>query len=66
MCLKSLDINECEQSPPCGRGNQCTNTYGGYICTCAEGYRASIDRRACVDIGEDFTNHFEFLLSIIH
>ena len=31
------DINECNNNP-CQNGGTCTNTIGGYNCTCAQGF----------------------------
>ena len=46
-------MNECEDFQDiCGQGNTCTNTYGGHVCTCNVGFRASPDGKACVDIDE--------------
>ena len=58
-----LDINECDRGTPCGVGNQCTNTIGGHICTCASGYRVSSDAKLCVDIGKnDYSSIVEQVL----
>lgn len=45
-----MDINECKTSNPCmdppGEVNvtTCTNTHGGYFCSCIEGlYHAEVD-----------------------
>ena len=40
------DINECtEGSASCPQ--MCTNTIGGYICSCNTGYRLASDGRTC-------------------
>ncbi|XP_059159686.1 G surface protein, allelic form 168-like [Physella acuta] len=53
---KCEDVNEClvNGTNPCGLNTYCTNTFGGYTCTCVEGFRKSGDR--CVDINECIEN----------
>ena len=41
-CITSLlfeDVNECGVNDKCHNSAQCTNTIGGYNCTCNSGYR---------------------------
>ena len=33
-----LDIDECSSSSLCRNGATCTNTIGGYKCSCASGF----------------------------
>ena len=49
--LSCDDINECATEN--GQCDQtCTNTVGGYECTCGEGYLLNGDGRACDDVDE--------------
>ena len=32
------DINECSTNDPCKNGANCTNTIGGFQCSCASGF----------------------------
>ncbi|XP_078604169.1 hemicentin-1-like isoform X2 [Branchiostoma floridae x Branchiostoma japonicum] len=44
------DLNECEKVPsPCQ--HECTNTVGGFRCSCRQGYRL-LGKNNCVDIDE--------------
>ena len=44
-----LDINECAQNNGgCEQG--CTNTKGGYFCSCYQGYRLLQDNRTCAEV----------------
>lgn len=57
-----VDINECDMYA-CDQ--QCKNTYGGYACSCSDGYEL-VDGYRCVedevtDEGSGFTTPFEFL-----
>ncbi|CAI4227251.1 unnamed protein product [Auanema sp. JU1783] len=44
------DIDECNQQQVCGHFADCTNSPGGYSCSCQEGYTG--DGRTCSRIGE--------------
>lgn len=45
-------MDECRHNP-CGAGSQCTNTKGGYTCSCPRGYQGNPTPEAgCVDIDE--------------
>lgn len=47
-----IDIDECtEQNTGC---QYCENAYGGYECTCPEGFELGEDEKNCV--GEYFSN----------
>lgn len=47
-----VDLDECRHNP-CGAGSQCTNTKGGYTCSCPRGYQGNPTPEAgCVDIDE--------------
>lgn len=43
------DIDECEQQSPCD--HRCQNTYGGYRCSCDDGFRLVDDE--CVKLDDD-------------
>ena len=43
-CLQLIDIDECLSSP-CN--HTCTNTAGGFQCSCNDGYELDDDRRTC-------------------
>lgn len=45
------DIDECEESSPCGSNSVCSNTIGSFSCSCESGY-SSPDGTDCVDIDE--------------
>lgn len=45
------DIDECEIGNACGTGSLCTNTDGGYTCTCPPGFTGD-PKVACVDVDE--------------
>ena len=39
LLLHGEDINECEEeSSPCHKNENCSNSIGSYVCTCKEGY----------------------------
>jgi hypothetical protein len=41
----TTDINECSAATnPCGSNSVCTNTDGGFLCTCKQGYSSSSGR----------------------
>ncbi|GFO24161.1 fibrillin-1 [Plakobranchus ocellatus] len=52
---KCEDIDECGTSSPCDVNAVCTNTLGGYFCTCNDGYRKS-GANTCLDIDECVEN----------
>ncbi|RUS83481.1 hypothetical protein EGW08_008731, partial [Elysia chlorotica] len=52
---KCEDINECSSTAPCDANAACTNTLGGYFCTCNDGYRKS-GANTCRDIDECVEN----------
>ena len=53
LMLVSTDIDECSLGAEiCGTGNTCTNSEGGFYCTCSPGYVPAVDRRSC--IGKSF------------
>ena len=42
LLLVVSDVNECEEGPahgPCSQHANCSNTHGGYQCTCRDGYQ---------------------------
>jgi len=48
----SQDVDECAEEGFCANGGQCTNTFGGFECTCAEGWegdRCEQDKDECLD-----------------
>lgn len=45
------DVDECEAGNACGTGALCTNTDGGFECSCPAGY-AGDARVSCVDVDE--------------
>lgn len=52
LCRIFIDLDECRHNP-CGAGAQCTNTKGGYTCSCPRGYQGNPTPEAgCVDIDE--------------
>ncbi len=44
------DIDECAGGSLCGTAKPCTNTLGGYACSCPQGY--ADDGASCVDVDE--------------
>ena len=45
------DINECNVSPPvCAQ--VCSNTHGGYQCSCIAGYKLHADNHSCTAFGK--------------
>ena len=48
------DIDECETSPCEGI---CTNTGGGYFCSCEAGYELASDLVSCK--GKDYQEHYD-------
>ena len=45
------DIDECSASPPlCSQ--DCSNTDGGYQCTCVPGYKLHMDNHSCIAFGK--------------
>ncbi|XP_052803968.1 uncharacterized protein LOC128234050 isoform X2 [Mya arenaria] len=50
---KCEDIDECNTTTPCDSNSVCTNTPGGYYCTCNAGFRLSTSNKTvCLDINE--------------
>ena len=45
-----LDINECDGNHTCSDAGNCTNTVGGYNCTCNDGFYG--DGEICIDADE--------------
>lgn len=41
----SLDIDECKLGHDCQ--DICSNTLGGYKCSCIKGYQLNTDKRTC-------------------
>lgn len=46
--LFDLDVDECAENRDRCRNGLCTNTQGGYFCTCNEGYELTPDKSTCV------------------
>lgn len=46
--LFDIDVDECAENRDRCRNGQCTNTQGGYFCTCNEGYELTPDKSTCV------------------
>lgn len=56
----SIDIDECaEQNTGC---QYCENAYGGYECTCPEGFELGEDEKNCVG---EFLHKYNCQFSII-
>ena len=51
MTVQCADIDECELGNACGTGSICTNTDGGYKCSCPTGFNGD-PKVACVDVDE--------------
>ncbi|PVD36008.1 hypothetical protein C0Q70_02978 [Pomacea canaliculata] len=47
-----IDIDECGNKALDKCDMICINTYGGYECSCQEGFRLSTDGRTCADVNE--------------
>jgi hypothetical protein len=44
-------VDECRKRPgPCE--HECANTWGGYTCTCPQGYVLNSDGKSCRDLDE--------------
>ena len=42
----SADVNECEENNPCdSERGECFNYYGGYLCSCKDGYKLNSNNR---------------------
>ncbi|KAH3813034.1 hypothetical protein DPMN_141482 [Dreissena polymorpha] len=39
ILYESSDVNECVTGVPCQNGGSCSNTNGGYLCTCPPGWK---------------------------
>nr|XP_054765691.1 mucin-like protein [Lytechinus pictus] len=50
--VRPEDINECELSEDACRNGECTNTDGGFYCTCDEGFYLGMGNDSCLDINE--------------
>ncbi|XP_053710018.1 latent-transforming growth factor beta-binding protein 4-like isoform X3 [Synchiropus splendidus] len=46
------DIDECLLSQRCFPSGECVNVAGSYRCVCADGFTASADSSACLDVDE--------------
>ena len=56
LCGKQCaDIDECELGQACGPGSICTNTDGGFQCSCPPGFSGD-PKIGCVDIDECVPN----------
>ena len=52
-----VDINECvEMQITCPKHSKCNNTFGGYNCTCLDGF-SSQEQLQCIDIDECSTKN---------
>lgn len=50
------DINECiEETDNCSQ--KCNNHFGGYTCSCYNGYKLHSDNHTCTDINECSLNN---------
>nr|XP_032830111.1 complement component C1q receptor-like [Petromyzon marinus] len=45
------DVDECARDDPCQQQGLCTNTEGGFVCDCVEGYQL-VNLTECEDIDE--------------
>ena len=43
-----LDIDECSEMRGLCRGGRCRNTFGGFVCTCRQGYKLDAVNHQCV------------------
>lgn len=51
MCYSFVDIDECHMgTAKCDPNARCTNTIGGYTCTCNHGFYG--DGIKCLDVNE--------------
>lgn len=52
--LRSVpDVDECAEEGYCSQG--CTNTEGGFLCWCVQGYELRPDKRSCKALGKNTT-----------
>ncbi|MPC08151.1 Hemicentin-1 [Portunus trituberculatus] len=53
MYISDTDIDECEERlSGCHYTQICTNTWGSYVCSCAQGFRSAGPGQPCLDIDE--------------
>nr|XP_054761568.1 fibrillin-2-like [Lytechinus pictus] len=55
--VRPEDINECELSEDACRNGVCTNTDGGFYCTCGLGFELGLGNDSCLDINECLRDH---------
>ncbi len=46
------DVNECALLPGLCANGRCSNTFGGFMCSCDNGYALSEDGVMCLDVDE--------------
>ena len=47
MMMMISDVNECVELEGVCRGGVCTNTFGGFTCTCSAGYQLDFHKQIC-------------------
>ncbi|XP_041471621.1 mucin-4-like [Lytechinus variegatus] len=55
--VREEDINECELSEDACSNGMCTNTDGGFYCTCDKGFELGLGNDSCLDINECLKDH---------